>query len=435
MSKKKSIIVNDTIKHMQEGKGTIAMEIYFALSTAPLQYRTFGGNQNTEGDLSDETMDEKFGGSYLMTMITAAITLRFLSEESHITFYMDGMLSRFLKRHGLLDCGLWDRVDDTTLDEHLNVENTDFRWAYSACKPIAMKDMLSKTNKPCLFHDTDMILFKAPDRILGIDKTGSVPVAFAHFEEIGRPFYPPFNELQLPLRYAMEENKLVDEETGYHYRTDLRAVNTALIYHEDKEAAYEIADLFGGLMHNNKLDEYDWIKGEAHLLAFDQRPGLMVVDRKNITCQTFLPFSWDSINGHFIDIDTGNSSSIEWHYYKPGYLAKRDDGTFHDIQHLWIQKADIEKHTSYNNYVMLFDLQLIKELCPLCGLNWEALLDGLSTLNSLSEPIGLLKTGKTIEELLAVEKRKPVECRIIDDILIKGLQKVLIPEREKVQKE
>lgn len=435
-----SQVTRNTLAYMSEGLGHIPARIYFALGSKPLAYRTFGNNAQ-RGELNRESIENKFGGNYLITMITAGVSNRFLHAEGTTqTLYVDRLIYDFFQAHGILDCGVWDNVDGDTLEESITFTNCDARWAYSACKPYATLAEISRAigeaeRRPLLFHDTDLILHKAYDRLLKLRGPEDVKIGFGHLEAVGKTaFYPSFNRLHFPkgLILSNDGHFLINKRTGHSYRTDLPAVNTCLMYFSDLGAAQEWAELFRDMMMDNWIEDLTWLKGEQNLLADDQRSCLMVSERRGLKFMEevvpMIPLLWEGEG--FADAATGAPARMQWHYYRPDYVDPEEHPEakdwFQDVQHLWNQKSDIERYQAYANYLGMMDLELIRVLCPRVGLSWKQLECSLRSFVSLHPYFALLDTGKSIEALLSEEKRKPVAEREIDDVLIKNLKRPLV---------
>ena len=442
--KKVSKSVSRTLNYMQSERGKIPARIIFALSSLPLKLRTFGNIKTGGGELNDSHFDKFFSGSYLITMVTAGVVNKLLHAEGTIqTLYSDSSIFNYFKSRGLDTCGLWDFIDTKTLDENLSAENHDTRWAYSACKPFAIKNELELAKKsarqiPILFHDTDLVLRKPYDKILGLSSAEELAVAFGHAEEIGTDFYPPLEKLQLSSKFKLLDNKnLLHIPSGRIYRADLKAVNTCLMFFSDYEVAAEFAEIFRDFMMNNFLEDYNWLKGEHCLLAADQRTCLMVTERRGLKflkdVRPFLPISW--AGNRFVDIATLSEIKTEWHYYRPDYADPSEEPRAkiftQEIQHLWNNKNDLELHCAYSNFLGMFDLELIRAICPLVNISWSRLEKSLRKFPVLKNYFKLLDMELTIEELLEREKLKPAEQRIIDNKLIKNLPAPLIPEELK----
>ena len=464
--KTRSACIMQALDYMRKGKGNIPVRVFHALESGPLAYRTFGGQERICA-LSEETMERVFGGDYLLTILTGTVASKFLHAKGSVhTFYTDSEIYRFFQRHGLLDCGLWDDVDYMVLDKALSAENFDYRWAYSACKPYATLEEIARREKviqnggekmPLLFHDADLILRQSFDCILNIGceevekqtsnecfmkeqsmlrfrQQDDMVMAVGHIEEVGTPFYPPFEEIYLPECLELQDGMLVDKKRGLSYRTDLPAVNTCLMYFSDMEVAEEWAYLFEDFMRDNHAPVKSWLEGEQQLLTADQRPGLMVAERRNLKLWKdigfFVPLTWTGKD--FKALPNSPVSEKEWHYYRPDYLSPEQYPNVANwnqtIQHTWIQKLDIERHVAYGNYMGCFHLELLQNLCQELGLNWEKLECSLKSFSSLERYFALFDSGKTIEELLVEEKKKPVHERKIDDVLIKGLEKTMFPQ-------
>ena len=75
-----------------------------------------------------------------------------------------------------------------------------------------------------------------------------------------------------------------------------------------------------------------------------------------------------------------------------------------------------------------FHLELLQALCQKLGLDWERLENSLRTFSSLERYFTFFDSEKNIEEWLLEEKKKPVQARKMDDVLIKGLEETMFPE-------
>lgn len=439
--KKKSVCVKDTLEYMRQEKGTFPVRVYQALESGPLAYRTFGG-QERKAELNDETMERVFGGDYLLTILTGAAASRLVHAKGSVhTFYTDAAIYRFFDRHGLLECGLWDEVDHITLDRELDEKKFNYEWAYSACKPYATLEEIKKSSgkMPLLFHDADLILRRSCDHILHLKKPDDIVMGVGHIEETGTDFYPDFHKLKLPECFELKENQLVDHNRELSYRTDLPAANSCLMYFSDMDAAEEWAHLFEDFMKNNHAPVSTWLEGEQLLLTSDQRPALMVAARRNLKewkdIGYFLPLTWTGkdfqpLEGVTASVKTNTKK--EWHYYRPEYFPPEKyphtENWNQTIQHTWIQKRDIETHIAFGNYVGCFHLELLQALCQKLGLDWERLENSLRTFSSLERYFTFFDSEKNIEEWLLEEKKKPVQARKMDDVLIKGLEETMFPE-------
>ena len=437
--------VDKTLNYMKTGRGKIPASIYYALSCEPLRWRTFGNLPVSCGELNESHLEKFFSPSYLITMVTAGVVNQFLHAEGTTqTLYTDKYVSDYFKSHGLNKCGIWDFIDTDTLAP-LSPKNHDFRWAYSAAKPLATLKEIEKAkhfvrngkNLPLLFHDTDLVMRQSYDKILNLNSATDIPMAFGHLEEIElTEFYPKFDKLHLTEKFQLANGKLIHLPSERIYRTDLPAVNTCLMYFSDYDLATEWAEIFHDMMEENFFDndDYTWIKGEQILLACDQRTGLMVTERRGLKfleqVKSFLPISW--AGDRFVDISTRKNTEKEWHYYRPDYADPNDEKKaaiyLQQIHHLWNQKSDLEKHVAFANFLGLFDLQLIRGICTPTNISWFKLEESLRSFPTLKNYFSLLDTGRTIEDLLEEERLKPVEKRIIDNKLIKNLNQPLTPE-------
>lgn len=434
--------VERTLNYMKSARGRIPARIYFALGVEPLRYRTFGNLPTGGGELDDAHLEKFFSGTYLVTMITAGVVNKFLHAAGTIqTLYTDHYVDNYLKRHGLDSCGIWDYIDTTTLDENLTATTQDSRWAYSACKPWATHKEIARAKEssrhlPLLFHDTDLVLRRPFDKILKLKNADDLPMAFGHAEEVGlTEFYPAFDKVHLSKKFRLlDDGRLLHLPSGRMYSTDLPAVNTCLMYFSDYELAAEWSEIFRDMIMENFLEEYDWISGEQILLACDQRTPLMASERRGLKyleqVRPFLPISW--AGNRFIDIATFKNIRQEWHYYRPDWADPEEEPRaavyLQEIHHLWNEKRPIELHGAFANFLGLFNLQLLRELCPKVNISWLRLEESLRSFSVLKNYFTLLDTGRTIEDLLEQERAKPVEKRLIDNKLIKNLSAPLIPD-------
>lgn len=434
--------VERTLNYMKSERGIIPARIYFSLSVEPLRYRTFGNLPTGGGDLNDAHLEKFFSGTYLITMITAGVANKFLQADGTIqTLYTDSHVTNYFKRHGLDSCSIWDYIDTTTLDENLTAITQDSRWAYSACKPWATLKEIARAKEssrhlPLLFHDTDLVLRRPFDKILKLKNADDLSMAFGHAEEVGlTEFYPAFDKVHLSKKFRLlDDGRLLHLPSGRMYRTDLPAVNTCLMYFSDYELAAEWSEIFRDMIMENFLEEYDWLSGEQVLLASDQRTPIMSSTRRGLKyleqVRPFLPISW--AGNRFVDISTLENIHEEWHYYRPDWADPKEEPHaeiyLQEVHHIWNQKGDIEKHVAYSNFLGLFYLQLLRELCSMTNISWLRLEESLRSFSVMKNYFTLLDTGRTIEDLLDQELSKPVEKRIIDNKLIKNLSAPLIPD-------
>lgn len=415
--------VDDTLSYIIAGRGNIPVRVYWALECAPLEYRTFGGQiRPCNMKLTDETIEQVFGGNYLLTLVTGSVVSRFLHAQGSVhTLYTDGRIRRFFQRHGLTLCGLWDSISSDILDRELYTGSYNYMWAYSACKPYATLSEISLSGgMPILFHDSDLILRKASDMILGLRKHDDIAMGVGHIEAVGTKFYPAFEDIPLPSCFELSDGKLIDNNTGLSYSTNLPAVNTSLMYFSDMEAAHEWSLLFMDLMKNH-ANVSDFLTGETLLLCADQRPGMMVAERRGLRFMkevgVFVPVVW---TGTTFEALPGTPRQ-EWHYYRPEYLPpeKYPEARYwyQNIMHTWIQKRDIELDTAYENYMGLFMLELLERISVLAGLSWNKLEESLRSFPSLSGYFEIYDSGSTLDELLSTGK--------ISNVLRKDLEELI----------
>ena len=421
-----SKLVDRTLSYMATGVGAVPVRIFFSLSSEPLRFRTFGDKPTDGGDLNDKHFDKFFSGSYLITIVAAGVANKVLHAAGTTqTFYTDKAIADYFRRHGLDECGIWDCLDT----DALNNLSADARWAYSASKPLAIIEELTRARGngqklPLLFQDTDLVLRQSFDTIL--KRTADLPaIAALHIEEAATEFYPPFEKVtpSLPAKkfQLTQDGRLWHLTSDHIYRTNLPAANTGLMLLNDYDLAEEWAHLFGDMILNNFLADYDWLRGEQLLLACDQKTSPMVTDRRKVELATFLPISWTGTQ--FIDIQSRQTDN-RWHFYHP-HIANASYRR--EINHLWIEKGSIEMQASYSNFFGRLYLELLRQMCPVAKISWRRLEESLRSFPALESYFRLLDTGQTIEELLAEESVKPVEKRLIDNKLLR-LSEPLIPE-------
>lgn len=382
--------VRELLNYIEDGltqEGMSALNTVNALSSYPLQYRTFGGQNQKCNDLDDTKLEAVFGDHYLLTMIASGAIIRnqlYTEPNSHHSLYCDGITYRYFERHGLLDNGVWDTIDHHILDDNISMHNVDHRIYYSAPKPFALlaeAKRASENGNSVLFVDTDLILKKRHDAILQNPKT--VRAAYGHLEAIGNMCYPDFGSLHLPERYRIPND----------YCTDLPAVNTCLMFFNDRDLMVEWSCFFKDLFLNNWVDkEPDEITISQQLLGIDQRTFPMVAKRHGYwgtdQIESFLDINWDP--PYFYDNKTGKKA--EWHYYTLENHPEHPDW-FQDITHTWINKINIEKDVCYRNYQGCMMLELALELQP--GME-----KSLRSFESLKPYFTLLKDYGTLENML-----------------------------------
>ncbi len=384
-----SRVAADLLDYINKGVQTapkMPVHTLNALGSGPLAYRTFGGNVQNYAKIDDQTLENAFGSHYLLTMIAQGLIVRrilYKEPESRHTLYCDKAISGYFARHGLLEHGVWSRVDDETLEKNISPQNTDYRIYYSYSKPDALLKEAERTAEhiPVFFVDTDLILKKRHDAI--IPNAAAVKAAYSHLEQIGTPCYPEFASLNFPDGYKLPP---VNET--------LPAVNTCLMFFNDKALLKEWGAFFKELFVNN------WIQGELtpdiiakQLLGIDQRTFPFVCDWHGLwntpEIVPFLDIIWEP--PFFI----GNkaASRAEWHYYTLEHHPEHPDWQ-QDIMHTWINKRNVERDAKFRRYQGLLMLEIILHLNP-------AIEKSLRTFASLNEYFALRDTGKSIEELLA----------------------------------
>lgn len=360
-----------------------------SLTSHPLAYRTFGGQECRYRELGDEMLETSFGSHYLLTMIASgAIIQKLLYTErgSCHSLYCDGTTWRYFNRHGLVEHGVWDYVDHQVIDENITMDNVDHRIFYSASKPFALTAEAKRTaenGNPVFFVDTDLILKRRHDIIL--PNSSGIRVAYGHLEAIGTPCYPDFRRLHFPDGYQLPKK----------YRTDLPAVNTCLMFFNDKELLTEWCSFFKELFLNNWMEkEPDAATISEQLLGIDQRTFPMIADLHGYwgtdQVEPFLDLNWDPPG--FYDNKTGKKA--EWHYYTLEYHPEHPDW-LQDITHTWINKRNIERDEAYRNYQGCIMLELALELDP--GLERP-----LRSFDSLQPYFSLFKDYGTVENMLSM---------------------------------
>lgn len=398
-----SKVVKALFEYIEKGlpKGeTAPIRTLNAVGSYPLAYRTFGGQTQGDGQLEDAVMETAFGSHYLLTMLCSGAVIRKLlyrETDSCHSLYCDGMTYKFLDRHGMVEHGVWDQVNHRALDENITMENVDHRIYYSAAKPFALLEeanIVKDRNIPVLFVDADLILKKRHDAIL--KNPGMIRAAYGHLEAIGTSCYPDFAGLHFP--------------DGYHlpteYRTDLPAVNTCLMYFNDRELMAEWSLFFKELFLDNRLPgEPDSVTISQQLLGVDQRTFPMVAARHGYwgteQIEAFLDLIWNP--PFFYDNRTGEPA--EWHYYTLEHHPEHKNW-LQDITHTWINKRNIERDIWYRNYQGCMMLEMILELEP--GIEPH-----LHTFESLRPYFGLREKYGTIENMLlqgAVRDKLDKEC-------------------------
>lgn len=381
--------VKDLLAFIEGGAGGKSpVRTLNALGSYPLAYRTFGGQAQGDGSLDDKVMESAFGSHYLLTMLASGAIIRnmlYKEAESCHSLYCDGMVYKFLDRHGMVEHGVWDQVDHQVMDENITMENVDHRIYYSAAKPYALlkeAEITKDSAIPVLFVDTDLILKKRHDAILKNPKT--VRAAYGHLEALCMPCYPDFTGLHFPEGYRLPET----------LRMDLPAVNTCLMYFNDKELLVKWSNFFKALFMNNHLPEIpDGVTVSQQLLGVDQRTFPMIAadcgywDTEQV--EAFLDIIWQP--PFFYNNKSGKRE--EWHYYTLEHHPEKEDW-LQDITHIWINKREIERDICYRNYQSCMMLEIVLELEP--GIeSW------LLTFESLKPYFDLRKSYGTLENMLS----------------------------------
>ncbi len=380
--------VQELLAYIEKGAGDgTPVRTLNALGSYPLAYRTFGGQMQGNGNLDDKILESAFGSHYLLTMLASGAIIRnmlYRETNSCHSLYCDGMVYKFLDRHGMVEHGVWDQVNHQVMDENITMENVDHRIYYSAAKPYALlkeADITKDSSIPILFVDTDLILKKRHDGILKNPKT--VRAAYGHLEALCLPCYPDFSGLHFPKGYQLPER----------FRLDLPAVNTCLMYFNDKELLVKWSCFFKELFMDNHLPQTpDRATISRQLLGIDQRTFPMIAadggywDTEQV--EAFLDIIWNP--PYFYSNQTGERK--EWHYYTLEYHPEHENW-LQDITHIWINKREIERDISYRNYQGCMMLELILELEP--GIE-----PYLRTFESLKPYFALRKNYRTLEDML-----------------------------------
>lgn len=357
-----------------------------ALGSYPLAYRTFGGQAQGNGRLDDETLELAFGSHYLLTMLASGAVIRqmlYCEKESCHSLYCDDMLFGYLDRHGLAEHGVWDRIETEDICRNITMDNVDHRIYYSAVKPYALMAEARDTKEkiPILFVDTDLILKRRHDAILK-NPTG-IRAAFGHLEAVRMPCYPDFTELHFPEGVQIPKN----------YPINLPAVNTCLMYFNDRSLLTEWSVFFSRLfLHNHLPFSPDADVISRQLLGIDQRTFPMVAASHGYwdtdQVEAFLNIIWDPPFFY----DCKSKEQVEWHYYTLEHHPECRNW-HQDIMHTWINKRNIERDTAYRNYQGCMMLEMIQELEP-------ELEKHLRTFKSLAPYLELQKDYGTIENML-----------------------------------
>lgn len=386
-----SKVVRSVLDYIEAGKNTAGktpLRTLNAVGSYPLAFRTFGGQLQGNGDLDNVLMESRFGSHYLLTMLASGAVIRMLYDEpqSCHSLYCDGWTYKFLDRHGLVEHGVWDRVDHQVLDANITMNNVDHRIYYSAAKPYALEEearLAGDDNIPVLFVDADLILKKRHDGILKDPQ--NIRAAYGHLEALRKPCYTDFTKLHFPEKYQLPKE----------LRTDLPAVNTCLMYFNDMKLLREWCAFFKGLFYDNWLpEEPDPDTISQQLLGFDQRTFPMIAAANGYwgtsQLEAFLDITWDP--PYFYDNGTGQKA--QWHYYTLEYHPEHGDW-LQDIMHTWINKRNIERDIPFRNYQGCMMLEMILELQP----DMEAY---LRTFESLRVYFELLEQYGDIENMLSL---------------------------------
>lgn len=385
-----SKIVQDLFAYIEKGMSGVSeapVHSVNALGSGPLAYRTFGGNFQKYTEIDDKVLEKAFGSHYLLTMITQGLLMTrvlYKERESRHVLYCDVPIYRFLDRHGVFEHGVWDEVDFKTLSENITPQNTDYRIYYSYSKPDALLKEAEKTehnDMPVFFVDTDLILKKRHDVIIPSIKTARA--AYSHLEAIGTSCYPRFADLHFPDNYKLPE---INES--------LPAVNTCLMFFNDKKLLREWCKFFKELFINN------FIEGDLtpeiiskQLLGIDQRTFPFVCDWHGLwntkEIVPFLDIIWDPPFFYH----NKDKTPAEWHYYTLEHHPEKENW-YQDIMHTWINKKNVERDERFRGYQGLMMLEMILHLNP----DMEK---SLRSFESLQEYFSLYDRGETIEELIS----------------------------------
>lgn len=357
-----------------------------ALGSGPLAYRTFGGNYQKYDTIDDKILEKAFGSHYLLTMLTQAVLIKNIlypeAESKHI-LYCDNAIKGFFQKHGLTDCNIWDEIDSETLETNITPQNTDYRIYYSYSKPDALLKEAQKTedtNIPVFFVDTDLILKKRHDVI--IPNAHLIKAAYSHLEAIGNECYPRFADLHFPKGYVLPK---INES--------LPAVNTCLMFFNDKDLLKEWGTFFKELFINN------WVEGEVtptiisqQLLGIDQRSFPFVCDWHGLwnskEVVPFLDIIWEPPAFYY----NNSHKPAEWHYYTLEHHPEKENW-HQDIMHTWINKKNVERDAKFRRYQGQIMLEIILALRP-------DIEKALRSFASLSEYFALFDSPDSIEEQL-----------------------------------
>ncbi|MCI8627414.1 MAG: hypothetical protein HFI40_14305 [Lachnospiraceae bacterium] len=145
----------------------------------------------------------------LLVMVLSALTWQ--SIQGPIRMITDSEGAEFLAGQGL--SGLWSEPPDCSLDAIPPELDAFLFWA--AGKLVALQTM----ECPCVMLDTDMIIWKNLEPLLGSH------VIAAHEEELMPDIYPD------PALFALQENYTFPREWDF----TRKAANTAFLYMPDRE--------------------------------------------------------------------------------------------------------------------------------------------------------------------------------------------------------
>lgn len=357
-----------------------------SLGSGPLAYRTFGGNFQRYADIDETTLEKAFGSHYLLTMIAQGLVIKkilYTEQESRHTLYCDEPIKKFFDKHNLLNYGVWDKVDIKTLQQ-ITPENTDYRIYYSYSKPDALLQEAKETENtdiPVFFIDTDLILKKRHEAL--IPNSDKIRAAYSHQEAIGTACYPEFKSLHFPKNYNLPP---INET--------LPAVNTCLMFFNDKQLLKEWGTFFKELFINNWIEEDltpDIIAKQ--LLGIDQRTFPFVCDWHGLwNTQEIVPILDITWNPPFFEY-IKDKRRAEWHYYTLEHHAEHKNW-HQDIMHTWINKKNVERDDKFRRYQGLIILEMILALNP-------EIEKSLRTFNSLQEYFELYDRSENIEQLLS----------------------------------
>ena len=388
---KTSKVTKDLLEYIEDGvKNSPYQPVHTlnALGSGPLAYRTFGGNFQRYHEIDEKTLEKAFGSHYLLTMITQGVLIKnvlYKEKESRHTLYCDTPIKKFFEKHGILEHNVWDMVDTKTLEENINPKNTDYRIYYSYSKPDALLKEAKETesNKfPVFFIDTDLILKKRHDVI--IPNAKDIKAAYSHLETIGTDCYPDFTSLNFPKNYKLPK-----------INNSLPAVNTCLMFFNDKDLLKEWGAFFKELFIDNWIEEplTPQIISQQ-LLGIDQRTFPFVCDWHGLwNSKAIVPFidiTWDPPFFKYVK----DNSPAHWHYYTLEHHPEHKHW-HQDIMHTWINKKNVERDDKFRRYQALIMLEIILYYQP-------KLEKSLRSFESLAEYFELFDMKKSIEELLSL---------------------------------